>query len=187
MGIDPGMRNTGVALMSYSLAEGRKLLDLRLIRTKKGTKKLGMRAKSDDMRSLGEVIEQFDEVLRIWPPDILALEECPSIRQNATSTRKVALAWGAIYALATRTPGVLTFEFGPKALKSVATGSEGASKAEMIAAVSARHSEFEGFCAKHKITKSLQEHLADAVAACWKAAEEPAAMQLARACERAGA
>lgn len=187
MGVDPGFRNTGIACLDFSLTEGRKLIDLRLIRTKKGKKKLGLREKSDDMRSLGEIVTQFDEILRIWPPDILVLEECPSIRQNATSTRKIAMAWGAIYALATRRAGVLTFEFDATALKLVVTGRKSASKAEMIQAVGQRHSEFEGFCTANKITKGLQEHLADAVAACWKVVEEPAVIQLARAYERAGA
>ena len=82
MGVDPGFAHIGVSCAEFTLGRPINIVSVHHIQTKKGPKKLGVRAKTDDLRRLGEIVEQFNAITLNWPADIFAFEECPSIMQN---------------------------------------------------------------------------------------------------------
>ncbi len=180
MGIDPGFANLGISKLLYDPSVGYDLVGLEFIGTKKRSKKLGLRQKADDARRLEIIVERFDEIVRIWPADVYSFEECPSISLNARNTRKIAMAWGACFALARRRPGTIMLEYSPGDLKEVVTGNTTASKKEMIELLEQRFPAL----AEHPIAKSKKEHLADAIAAALKAAQDQAVLVLANAMKR---
>jgi crossover junction endodeoxyribonuclease RuvC len=179
LGIDPGLANMGVALFLLDPDQGYYLEDVVLITTKKDSKKRGLRQKADDVRRLQKVIAQFREIVLKWHPDVCSFEEAPTLR-NSMAVRKVALSWGACYAVANERPGTMTLEYGPQDLKVVVTGSKSASKAEIIETLSTRFPAL----AESTIPQSKKEHVADAVAAALKAAQDPAVVALANAKKR---
>jgi Holliday junction resolvasome RuvABC endonuclease subunit len=180
MGIDPGFANLGISKLLYDPSIGYDLVGLEFIGTKKRSKKLGLREKADNVRRLEIIVERFDEIVRLWPADVYSFEACPTISANSTNTRKVALAWGACFALARRKPGTIVLEYDPMALKEVVTGNPRASKQEMIDVLSQRFPALPEF----KIAESKKEHLADAIAAALKAAQDQAVLVLANAVNR---
>ena len=176
IGVDPGLRHIGISFGVFHPDSGLEVRKVWYFGTKKGDKKLGIRAKADDLRCLNEIVTAVDEIFRHHPADVYSFEECPSIRQNATSTRKVALAWGAIYALACRRDSVV-LEYGPKTLKKAVVGKASASKTEMIQALEERHPALKNY----KLAKTKREHIADACAALEVATSDPAVVGLAKA------
>lgn len=180
MGIDPGFANIGVARLSFDAEEGYYLHGLHLITTKKNTKKKGIRSKSDDLRRLLEVVQQFEEIVVSWPADVYSFEECPSISANVTSTRKIATGWGACCAIAARRSNVMVLEYAISDLKEVVTGNRKASKEEMIATLGKRFPQL----LKMKVAKGKLEHPADGLAACLTATKDPAVLSLANALRR---
>ena len=179
MGIDPGFANIGISKLLLDPSGGYNLDGLEFIETKKRSKKLGLREKADETRRLEIIVERFDEIVRLWPADVYSLESAPYLR-GAGATRKVAFGWAACFALARRHPGTLVFEYGPVDLKRVATGNPKASKKEMIERLEQRFPAL----ADYKIAKSKKEHLADAIAAALRAAQDPAVKLLALAVKR---
>lgn len=180
LGVDPGFGKLGVAKLLFSPGRGTWLEGLHLISTKASSKKRNMRVKADDLRRLIEIEQQFSEIVRHWPCDVVSFEESPSIKPNPRSTRIVALAWGACHAIATQKEGVLSFEYDPKILKKAITGENSASKAQMIAELSKRYSKLKD----SKIPKTHKEHVADAIAACVVATQDPAVINLGQALRR---
>jgi Holliday junction resolvasome RuvABC endonuclease subunit len=179
MGIDPGFANIGISKLLFDPSLGYHLDGLEYIGTTKKDKKLGLREKADDVRRLGEIVKRFDEIVRKWPADVYAFEEVPSVR-NSKNVRKIALGWGACYALASRKSDVVVLEYGPQDLKYVVTGNPQCSKKEMDEALSKR---FQAL-AEFEIAESKREHIADATAAALKAAQDPAVLVLAKALKR---
>ena len=169
----------GVALFLFDPDEGYALERVELICTKKEDKKRGLRQKSDDVRRLEKVIAQFSGIVRQWQPHVYSFEEVPSLR-NSSAVRKVALSWGACYAVAKERPGTMVLEYGPQDLKVVVTGNPSASKVDMIRVLSERFPAL----AESTIAPSKKEHVADAVAAALKAAQDPAVVALANAMRR---
>lgn len=179
IGVDPGLANMGVALFLFHPDEGYALDSVVLIETKKDSKKRGLRQKSDDVRRLQKVIAQFREIVIDWKPDVCAFEDVPTLR-NSMAVRKVAMSWGACFAVANERPGTMLLEYGPQDLKVVVTGSKSSSKAEIIETLSKRFPAL----AESTIAPSKKEHVADAVAAALKAAQDPAVIALANAKRR---
>jgi len=181
IGVDPGFTYLGVCCATFWLGKPRPdIEELTLIETHKSNKKKGVRAKTDDLRRLGEIVEKFDEIVRHWPADVFSFEEIPSIRQNATTTRKIGMAWGACYAVARRRSGVLVFEYGPKELKLEVTGSAMASKEQMITVLESRYPAL----VESEVPDSKKEHVADAIAAVEIAVRDQAVLALANAFQK---
>lgn len=180
MGIDPGFANLGVSKLLFDPSVGYDLVGLEFIETKKRSKKLGLREKADNARRLEIIVRQFDEIVRLWPADVYAFEACPTVSTNSSTTRKVALAWGACFALAVRKPGTIILEYDPSALKEVVTGNPQASKKDMITTLEQRFP----LLAEYPIAASKKEHLADGIAAALKAAQDQAVLVLANAIKR---
>jgi Holliday junction resolvasome RuvABC endonuclease subunit len=179
MGIDPGFANLGVSKLLLDPSVGYNLVGLDFIGTQKRSKKLGLREKADEARRLEIIVERFDEIVRQWPAHVYAFEECPSPR-NSSVVRKVAQAWGACFALARRLPGTIVLEYGPTDLKVCVTGDPKASKQDVIDVLEQRFP----LLADYEIAKGKKEHLADAIAAALKAAQDQAVLILANALKR---
>lgn len=181
LGLDPGMSHIGISLGLFRKGEGLEIQNVWYIGTQKDKKKKDLRAKADDTRRLQEIVDAVGEIMRHNSFDVVAFEECPSISQNATTTRKVATAWGAVFALAMRFEGRLFYEYSPRTLKYVVTGNKSASKEAMIETLENRHP----VLANYELAKSKREHIADACAAAEVACGEPAVIALANAYGRA--
>ena len=179
MGIDPGFSNIGISKLLFDPSLGYNLDGLEFIETKKKDKKLGLREKADDTRRLEVIVNRFDEIVRLWPADVYAFEEVPSVRSSKV-VRKVALGWGACFALAVRRQGVVVLEYGPQDLKDAVTGNPQCSKEDMKEALIQRFPQV----AEFEIAESKREHIADATAAALKAAQDPAVLVLAKALKR---
>lgn len=174
LGIDPGFANIGAALMLYAPDVPDQLLEVDFVETKLDKKKKGLRAKSDEMRRLGEIRDYFDLVSRTWDYDVVAFEEMPTGIRGSSAIRKVACAWGGIWMTLTRRRGVLSFEYSPTELKRAVTGRTRASKAEMVEALGQRYPKL----LELDIPESKMEHPADAIAAAKLAMQDPAVHRL---------
>ena len=182
VGVDPGFKHLGfsAALLSFDL----ELTPLEMVYsgTTKSAAKLGLRAKSDDMRRLSVIRDEFLSFISSWSADVYAFEECPTVR-NSSSSRKIALGWGGCYCLATRREGALTVEYSPQHLKKVVTGNNQASKQDVQQALRAR---FPGL-QEPDVAKSKLEHPFDALAACVAAAEDDSVKALVAVVRRTSA
>ena len=182
LGVDPGLANMGLALMLYQPGIGVELEELKLIETKKEDKKRKLRAKADDLRRLEIIRIEFSLIVRTWAPDVVAFEEVPNI-PNSTLVRKIALAWGTCWALATDRAGVVSFEYPITDLKVAVTGKRTASKQEMVETLSQRYVGLQDA----EIAASKKEHVADAMAAALLAAQDPVVIRLAQALDKVSA
>lgn len=180
LGIDPGMRNIGVALMLYSPGVAAELLDLRLITTKDEKKKRGLRQKADDLRCLEHIRDEMRVISRTWGYDVVAFEECPSGGLGKIAIRKVALSWGTCWSLLTAKPGILSFDYMPVDLKRCVTGSPRASKVEMVTALEQRYPGLQDL----DVLQSKKEHPADAMAAALLAMQDPGVIRLAQSLDK---
>jgi len=174
VGVDGGLSYTGLALLVYRYGVGVEVEDLRLIETKKSPKKLRIRQKADDLRRLEEIRDTASMLARTWAPDVVAFEEAPALR-SAVTTRKVALAWATVWALFTDRPGIISFEYPIPDIKRIATGNCGASKVQMVEALSNRYVALRDA----PVAESKKEHLADAISVGLLACEDPVVVRLA--------
>lgn len=179
LGVDPGFRNIGLALMLYNPGVGVELLSLKLIETKKDDGKRGLRAKSDDLRCLEIIREEADAFIRCNPFEVVAFEEVPCLR-SARASQKVAMGWSVVWTLATSRAGVVSFEYPIKELKKCVTGSTQASKEDMVEALSQRYPALKDFDADLKKT----EHVADAMAAALLCTQDSVVKALAASLDR---
>lgn len=174
LGVDPGFANIGVCLMLFTPAHEPELLELSLIETKKDSRKKNIREKSDDMRRLGEIRDEFHSISKHWDYDVVAFEEMPGAVLSKGVIRKIASAWGACWALLTRKRGVLSFEYSFADIKRVVTGRKQATKAEIIGALGQRFPEL----LELEIPDKKREHPADAIAVALLAMQDPAVINL---------
>lgn len=120
LGIDPGMSETGWAVLDGSSTDSPLLIASGLIRTYPGTP-LPERLK--------DINEQVGDVLAEYNPDSFAIEEMFFV-QIAHTIRATLQARGVIL-LAAAQKGTPVHEYNPKQVKSTLTGSGAAPKAQM--------------------------------------------------------
>jgi Holliday junction resolvasome RuvABC endonuclease subunit len=146
------------------------LRDLAVIRTKPSNKKRGIRQKSDDLRRVLEIYTEVRQrVAAFRGCDVLAFEECPSLR-SASVTRKVAMSWGTILgALYNHNEHMLVYEASPQTIKQTVAGKVNASKDAIIAEVDRSFTNARSF----GIPDTMFAHAADAAAvALWVIRED---------------
>lgn len=124
LGVDPGLRRTGYALLERS-ASGPSLREAGVIRSKSGTS-LGARV-LEIGTGLREVIQEFR-------PEAMAIEQVFSLGRNPKSALLMAHARGAIL-MVTAELGIPIIHFTPTQVKRLLTGSGRASKEQMQHAV----------------------------------------------------
>jgi crossover junction endodeoxyribonuclease RuvC len=124
LGIDPGLRRTGYALLERS-ADGPVLREAGVIRSKPG---ISLAARVLEIGTgLREVIQEFK-------PEAMAIEQVFSLGKNPKSALLMAHARGAILMVAAESELPIT-HFTPTQVKRLLTGSGKASKEQMQHAV----------------------------------------------------
>jgi crossover junction endodeoxyribonuclease RuvC len=124
LGVDPGLRRTGYALLERS-ESGPSLREAGVIRSKSGT--------SLAARVL-EIGTGLREVIQEFKPEAMAIEQVFSLGRNPKSALLMAHARGAILMVAAEA-GIPVIHFTPTQVKRLLTGSGKASKEQMQHAV----------------------------------------------------
>lgn len=124
LGVDPGLRRTGYALLERS-ASGPALLEAGVIRSKPG---LSLAAR------VLEIATGLREVIREFKPNAMAIEQVFSLGKNPKSALLMAHARGGILMVAAELE-VPIIHFTPTQVKRLLTGSGRASKEQMQHAV----------------------------------------------------
>jgi len=157
LGIDPGFAALGLALVELE-QEGERVRRLEVVTTEPSARKLEVRASDDNLRRTCELAAALEE--RIGPEVIALAVEAQSWPRNAGSSVKVALAWGALAAVAQR-HGLPVLQASPQEVKRAIAGAKTASKAEVQTALELRYAEMPDWPAR----RDQVEHAADALAA----------------------
>lgn len=118
LGIDPGSRVTGFAVIDYERNHGRSC----------GHGVIRPRAKAFPER-LGEIFSGVGEVIAELRPEVLAIESVFMAR-NAQSAIKLGQARGAAICAATQA-GLPVHEYAPRAIKLAVVGVGGADKEQV--------------------------------------------------------
>lgn len=154
LGIDPGFANIGIFMVTVTKT-GETAVACRVVTTKPAAKKQRIHAYDDEHRRLEEIERAFLGVLDGYKPDIVATETFPSLR-SASATRKIALVYGALHALA-RARGIPWRSYAPQEIKREITSKRSASKEEVFEALKSWFPGFTGWPSTKKV-----EHVADA-------------------------
>lgn len=161
-GIDPGMRNTGIALAEYNLTTGEWApIKVAIVQTERRAGKV-VRQNSDDYRSGREMIRGVDAILREHQVKFV-FAELPTGAQSA----RAAFAFGMTTAImAGLTPPLI--QVTPQEVKMASVGIKTATKEQMIAWAVGRFPDVGWLKRKSKgemVLMNDNEHLADACAA----------------------
>lgn len=157
LGLDPGFAAFGVAAVEVERNDSLNPMRGWVLRTERSARKLAVRASEDNVRRAQAIAEALSAIVDEWRPQVLCAETM-SWPRNAGAVAKVALAWGAVCALAW-SRGLPLVQASPQEVKIAVSGRKNASKDEVIRYVESR---FSGFDLPKQLT--LQEHVADAIA-----------------------
>lgn len=167
IGVDPGFASMGLALLHVD-ARGVEWTSAQLIETEPSQRRVRAYAADDLLRRAEEIAGGLTVVFRAWcPPDDAPLAVCVeafSPPRNSSSASKVAMAWGALVAVA-RAHHVPVLQVSPQGLKIALTGDKTASKGDIAAAVEARCYSTPSSTQVERIPRSRREHVYDAAAA----------------------
>jgi len=170
IGVDPGLATTGVAVLQLP---DLRVIDLRLVKTEKASKKelRSTRMTGDDQRRLRELWDALTLVAdRYQPVMAMGIEAyTPWAGRQGGNAWKVGLAYqtACCFCWARR---ITPFVFTPGDLKRVFAGRKNASKGDVGVAVTEL---VVGASEKlNGIVPSQQEHVTDALAHAYLAAEE---------------
>lgn len=173
MGIDAAFSNVGFAFVEMDLDDPKRpvvvLRDLHITQTE-GLKKRakGVPKSADDMRRAREAVEAIRAKIAEWQPDYI-VAEIPFGSQSARSAWTLGIALGVLSNIDD------LIQVTPRQVKA-ATGEAYADKEEMIAWGMTKHPE--GPWRMRKLhgalvqVASINEHQADALAACYAAIPE---------------
>ena len=163
LGTDPGFAFFGYALLEVG-PESERVIAAGVIETKKSNKKTNTLAADDDTARTLEVAAVLSSLIETYRP-ILICSEAMSWPRSSSAARKVALAWGALIALAgDRIP---INQVSPQNLKQAVVGSPTAAKSEVEAAMLSRWPEIEGYLDEVKLAGSKRNHAYDAAGAAY--------------------
>lgn len=166
LGIDPGYANLGFAAVNLMHPSGSSITEIQLVTTKPSPKKLRLAVADDDSRRLIEIEDHLLAFLDKHKPQIISIED-PPWGKSAKAVKCCALMWGAAHGIA-RNRGLPVVNISAKTIKKVVTGTETASKEDMLDALKAKHPTFKGW-----LDKKAVEHVADAVGAAIAARTHP--------------
>lgn len=157
LGVDPGFAVMGFAAVELHPDKHRDKLTCWVVRTEPSHRKRNVRASEDNVRRTREIAKAVSKAIYEHEPLVLCVETM-SWPRNAGSVAKIALAWGALCAVAER-HGIAIVQASPQEVKKAVTGSKTASKAEVIQAIEARWPDV-----VWPEQATLVEHAADAAA-----------------------
>ena len=156
LGVDPGFAALGLAAVEIGAGAPQPRAAW-VERTEPSPRKRAVRASEDNVRRAQELANALERAIAEWQPVALAAETM-SWPRNAGAVAKVALAWGAVCACASR-HALPVVQASPQDVKRALVGRKSASKEEVIAEVERRFPELE-----LPEARTLQEHAADATA-----------------------
>lgn len=171
LGVDPGFAKMGVAVLEKTTAGSARAIHLRVIETKKASKKelRSLRVASDDQWRLHEIWSALDAVGQEYGPFAAVGVETYSPYRGTGSGWKAALAYQLVCCQAWNW-GVSALPFMPQDIKRAFAGNISASKGDIIEAMGSKIVSFvvhlEG------IAKTKHEHVADAAGHAYLAIEE---------------
>lgn len=119
LGIDPGTATTGYGVVKTSKNKF-ELLDFGLIETDKN---------GSPGKRLAEIYKQMNSVLRVYKPDIVAIERL-FFATNAKTAMRVGQAHGVLLLSAAKYKAEV-FEYAPMSVKKVLTGNGHADKKDV--------------------------------------------------------
>lgn len=167
LALDPGLATLGLAVIRLSTAsittwpglEVEPVIEvLEVLRTTKSPKKAKVLVAHDDVRRVGELLEQIHELVQ--PYNVVAIAaELPSGSQGARPAMCLGMAKGIVAALKVRYAIPLA-ACSPKTLKKTVAGSASASKLEVQRGIEQR---WPGVMWPRR--KTDHEHAADALGA----------------------
>lgn len=170
MGIDAAFANIGFALLELDTDTGdTKVLDLYICQTEAVKKRpKGVPRSADDLRRAREAVEAIQLRTKLWQPDHI-VAEVPFGSQSARASWALGIALGVLASI----PSLI--EVTPRDVKA-ATGEKHADKDMMIEWAMDKHPEAPWRMRKLKgnliQVASSNEHMADAVGACYAAMPE---------------
>jgi Holliday junction resolvasome RuvABC endonuclease subunit len=170
IGCDPGFASVGLAAVDLTQSSS-KILAIDLIETKPSHKKLRLAVPDDDSRRLAEIEDRIMAFFCAHNPAVVAMED-PPWGKSAKAVKSCALMWGACHGIS-RQRGVYVINLGAQLIKRTITGSNSASKEEVLDALKKRHPDFKGWP-----DKLAFEHVADAVGAAITARSHPVVFAL---------
>lgn len=164
VGMDPSLRNWGLAIASYCLDSQRLTIDhLDLLTPELPTGKQ-VRQNSSDIES---AVQLYRGATNATTGATATFVEIPVGSQSARAMASYALCVGVLGSM--RASEIPFFELTPKEIKLAGAGKATATKQEMIAWAMSRHPEanWPTYSKKGKVlvTESKAEHMADAIAA----------------------
>lgn len=175
MGIDPSLRNTGMALAEVDLATGAITpVAIDMVQTKASDKTKLQRQNSADLASCRTTYRGVQARIADWKPQIVT-GEVPGGAQDA----RAALSFGMSIMLLASSP-VPIIEVTPQEVKLASAG-KGATKPQIIAWAQSKAPNLLWNTHKKKgevILNADNEHMADALAAIYAAVETTQFMQL---------
>jgi Holliday junction resolvasome RuvABC endonuclease subunit len=126
IGLDPSMRNFGMAIADYSITTGKlSVTHLEIAQTEKNQDKQ-VRRNSDDLARAQSIVQEIKRVIALYKPT-LAMAEVPVGAQNARAAFSNGLCCGLLAAVP-----VPIIQVTPTEVKVSAVGSKTASKDAMI-------------------------------------------------------
>lgn len=172
LGLDPGVASFGwgvldVADVSVPLGDELGLVELGVVRTKKGQGKILMR--DDDHRRMGEIARELLAVTKRHRPDLICAEAFsmggggPGHRIQISTMAKMGRVWGLVDMLC-ELHGVALLQTRPQEIKKRLTGRQKATKLEVQEALDDL---LDGQLAAHLAgirAKTQHEHPVDAIA-----------------------
>jgi Holliday junction resolvasome RuvABC endonuclease subunit len=167
IGVDPGFALMGLALLEVDVSTGRcAWVATELIQTAPSPRRVRAYATDDLLRRAEEIARRLERVIELWASRggvFAACVESFSPPRNSSAASKVAMAWGALVAIASQR-GIPVLQVSPQGLKLALTGDKSASKGDIAAAVEARVTSTPAEQIA-KIPRSKREHVYDAAAA----------------------
>ena len=171
LGLDPGVASFGwgvvdVANVTVPLGDELGVLELGVIRTKKGKGKILVR--DDDHRRMGEISRALLDVTRRYRPDVICAEAFSmggggaAHRVQISTVAKMGRVWGLVDMLC-ELYGVALLQTRPQDIKKRLTGRQSATKLDVQEALDER---LEGQLAQHLAAiraKTQHEHPVDAI------------------------
>lgn len=163
MGIDPALRNTGVAILDYDLTTGAtSLVHIELIETEARAKKLEIRKTADELRCVKEIGTALRRILAKYNPS-MAASEVSVFSQHARGMLANGIAIGILGMLPIPVIEVSNIE-----VKQAAGGTKTSSKEFMVQWAVGQWPEAPWLARKYKGEVEIlakNEHIADACAA----------------------
>lgn len=163
MGIDPSLRNTGIAVADYNIITGvLDVIHLGIVKTEKFAGGVAVRATSDDLRCARAIVGGLRQCVTDYNP-VMAVTEISSFSQSARGMFTNGVCCGVIASMK-----IPIIEVNALEVKSAAGGVKTSSKQFMIEWAVSKWPNAGWFTRKFKGKVELtndNEHVADACAA----------------------